>query len=180
MERVLNLLRSRLRLNEGEDIEVEFSDMDNERLKLSKFFVVRKVLTRKKFRPTIVMGVIKELWKPKVAVEAMAIGEDWEAIGRVVKVDCDAYGGCVGEFLHLRVGMDVTLPLKRGLKDIVWNVVEGWSTYIGFEEDMNYMEVDDNGEFIRVTAEEGWLCKIRGTGLQVEQGGVINESGEKA
>ncbi|KAM1196823.1 hypothetical protein ACFX2G_008577 [Malus domestica] len=171
------------------------------------------------------MGVIKELWKPKVAVEAMAIGEDcilfsfnteedmriilrgrpwffgvlglntWaspilmyvrmgemlgEAIGRVVKVDCDAYGGCVGEFLCLRVGIDVTLPLKRGLKDTVWNVVEGWSTYIGFEEDMNYMEVDDNGEFIRVAVEEGGLCEIGGTGLQVEQGGVVNESGERA
>ncbi|KAM2775945.1 hypothetical protein PS2_008472 [Malus domestica] len=155
MERVLNLLRSRLRLNEGEDIEVEFSDTENERLKLSKFFVVGKVLTRKKFRHTIVIGVIKELWKPKVAVEAMAIGEDcilfsfnteedmriilrgrpWffgEAIGRVVKVDCDAYEGCVGEFLRLRVRIDVTLPLKYGLKDTVWNVVEGWSTYIGF------------------------------------------------
>ncbi|KAM2775944.1 hypothetical protein PS2_008472 [Malus domestica] len=116
MERVLNLLRSRLRLNEGEDIEVEFSDTENERLKLSKFFVVGKVLTRKKFRHTIVIGVIKELWKPKVAVEAMAIGEDWEAIGRVVKVDCDAYEGCVGEFLRLRVRIDVTLPLKYGLK----------------------------------------------------------------
>lgn len=46
------------------------------RLKLSKFFVVGKVLTRKKLCSNIVMGVIKELWWLKVAVEAMAIGDD--------------------------------------------------------------------------------------------------------
>ncbi|KAM1236378.1 hypothetical protein EV2_038576 [Malus domestica] len=76
MERVLNLFRSMLCLNEGEEIEAKFSDTAKERLKLSKYFVVRKVLTRKKFRSSIVMRVIKELWRPKVAVEAMAIRED--------------------------------------------------------------------------------------------------------
>ncbi|KAM3000716.1 hypothetical protein FF2_037090 [Malus domestica] len=76
MECVLNLFLSMLRLNEGEEIEAKFSDTAKERLKLSKYFVVRKVLTRKKFRSSIVMRVIKELWRPKVAVEAMAIRED--------------------------------------------------------------------------------------------------------
>ncbi|KAM1798187.1 hypothetical protein ACFX12_032286 [Malus domestica] len=76
MYRVLNLFHSRLRLKEGEAIEVEFGDTEKERLKLWKFFVVGKVLMSKKFRPTIVIGVIKELRKPKVAVEAMATGED--------------------------------------------------------------------------------------------------------
>ncbi|KAM1338548.1 hypothetical protein TB2_036928 [Malus domestica] len=75
MERVVNLFRSMLRLNEGEEIEAKFSDTAKERLKFSKYFVVRKVLTRKKFRSSIVMRVIKELWRPKVAVEAMAIRE---------------------------------------------------------------------------------------------------------
>ncbi|KAM2450907.1 hypothetical protein TB2_008327 [Malus domestica] len=37
------------------------------------------------------------------------------------------------------------------------------------------MELDDNGEFIRVAVEEGGLCEIGGTGLQVKQGGQIPE-----
>lgn len=76
MDRVLRLFHHRLRLDAGEEIEVEFSDTAKEMLKLSKFFVVGKVLTRKKLRLSIVMGVIGDLWRPKVVVEAMAIGED--------------------------------------------------------------------------------------------------------
>lgn len=76
MDRVLKLFHHRLQLDAGEEIEVEFSDTVKERLKLSKFFVVGKVLTRKKLRLSIVMGVIKDLWKPEVVVEAMVIGED--------------------------------------------------------------------------------------------------------
>ncbi|KAM1116762.1 hypothetical protein TB2_007126 [Malus domestica] len=38
------------------------------------------------------------------------------AIGRVVRVDYDSSGSCVGEFLQIRVGIDVSLQLKRGLQ----------------------------------------------------------------
>lgn len=76
MEKVLKLFPHRLRLDKGEEIDMEFSDTAKERLKLLKFFVVGKVLTRKKLQLSIVMMVIKELWKPKAMVEAMAIGED--------------------------------------------------------------------------------------------------------
>ncbi|KAM2332341.1 hypothetical protein TB2_022190 [Malus domestica] len=185
MDSVLKLFCNRLQLSEGEEIKVEFSDTVKERLKLSKFFMVGKVFTTRKLCSHIVMGVIKELWLLKVAVEAMAIGEDmilfsfnleddmhtvlngklwffkrsllmlaevrgmevpasvlldehefWvqihglspflmlvsmeetlrAAIGKVVKVDYDHNGCCVEEFLRVRMGVDVSLPLKRDHK----------------------------------------------------------------
>lgn len=46
----------------------------------------------------------------------MSMGETLgSAIGRVVQVDCDPNGGCVGEFFRVRVAIDTLLPLKRGL-----------------------------------------------------------------
>lgn len=38
------------------------------------------------------------------------------AIGKVVKVDCDPSGSCVGEFLRIKVRVDVSMPFKRGLQ----------------------------------------------------------------
>ena len=43
------------------------------------------------------------------------------AIGRVVKVDCDPRGGCVREFLRIRVGIDErTSGSYFHMKPIIW------------------------------------------------------------
>lgn len=63
MDHILRLFRSRLRLNESEEVEVEISDTVKERLRVFKFFLVGKVFTRKVVRPNIVKGVIKDLWR---------------------------------------------------------------------------------------------------------------------
>ncbi|RXH82794.1 hypothetical protein DVH24_003292 [Malus domestica] len=47
------------------------------------------------------------------------------AIGRVVRVDYDSSGSCVGEFLQIRVGIDVSLQLKRGLQVRLCDADEG-------------------------------------------------------
>lgn len=54
---------------------MEISNTTTERLRCTKFFLVRKLLLWKAPRANVVMGVFKDLWKPKVAVEAMAIGD---------------------------------------------------------------------------------------------------------
>lgn len=38
------------------------------------------------------------------------------AIGRVMRVDCDSSGSCVGEFLRIRVGMTYHCHLREGCK----------------------------------------------------------------
>ncbi|KAM1112704.1 hypothetical protein ACFX13_046383 [Malus domestica] len=63
-------------LSESENLEVVISDTATERLRVSKFFLVGKVFSRKYLRPSIVMGVIKDLWRPKANVEATAIGDN--------------------------------------------------------------------------------------------------------
>lgn len=49
---------------------------ETKRLRVSKFFLVGKVLTQKCLKTNIVMGVIKDPWRPKVVVEAMTIGDN--------------------------------------------------------------------------------------------------------
>ncbi|KAM1575807.1 hypothetical protein PS2_032076 [Malus domestica] len=96
----------------------------------------------KKFRPTIVIGVIKELRKPKVAVKAMATGED-----------------------RILFSFNTEVGMRTVLRGRPWF----------FEEDTDYMEVDDNGKFTWVAGDEGRLGEIKGTRLQVEQGGELME-----
>lgn len=76
MEQFLRLFNSGLQLSESENQEVVISDTVTERLRVSKFFLVGKVLTHKYLRPNIVMGVIKDLWRPKASVEATTIGDN--------------------------------------------------------------------------------------------------------
>lgn len=48
---------------------------------------------------------------------SMSMGETLgSAIGRVMQVDCDPNRGCGGEFLRIRVVIDIFLPFKRGLQ----------------------------------------------------------------
>lgn len=61
---------------ESENLEVVISDTGIERLRVSKFFLVGKVLSHKYLRPNIVMGVIQDLWCPKASVEATTIGDN--------------------------------------------------------------------------------------------------------
>lgn len=76
MDRFLRLFNSRLQLSESKNLEVVISNTTTERLRVSKFFLVGKVLSHKYLRPNIVMGVIKDLWRPKVSVEATTIGDN--------------------------------------------------------------------------------------------------------
>lgn len=61
MERFLQLFNLGLNLSESENLEVLISDTAMERLRVSKLFLVGKVLTQKYLRLNIVMGVIKDL-----------------------------------------------------------------------------------------------------------------------
>lgn len=76
MERFLRLFNLGLQLSESENLEVVITDTMTERLRVSKFFLVGKVLIHKYLRPNIVIGVIKDLWHPKASVEATAIGDN--------------------------------------------------------------------------------------------------------
>lgn len=37
------------------------------------------------------------------------------SLGKVLKVNCDKHGDCLGDFLRIRVALDITVPLRRGL-----------------------------------------------------------------
>ncbi|KAM1800825.1 hypothetical protein ACFX11_032504 [Malus domestica] len=76
MERFLRLFNSGLQLSESENLEVVIRDTATKRPRVSKFFLVGKVLTHKYLRPNIVMGVIKDHWRPKGSVEATVIGDN--------------------------------------------------------------------------------------------------------
>lgn len=39
-----------------------------------------------------------------------------KALGRLVSVECGRDGVCLGEFMRIKVGVDVNKPLQRGLK----------------------------------------------------------------
>ncbi|KAB2636510.1 hypothetical protein D8674_027044 [Pyrus ussuriensis x Pyrus communis] len=74
MDLFIRLFNSRLQLSESKNLEVVMSNTTTERLRVSKFFLVGKVLSHKYLRPNIVMGVIKDLWRPKMEAPRFSPG----------------------------------------------------------------------------------------------------------
>ncbi|KAL5752550.1 hypothetical protein ACOSQ2_023057 [Xanthoceras sorbifolium] len=125
---------------DGPIIEVDGEDyMDG--IRDVNHCLVGKVLSKKRVNRDAFRMVIENLWNPIGRVEVEAVGENlfvfhfrrveeralvwargpWfakllaERIGTVVEIPAEPKD-CRGKFLWVRVGIDVTKPLKRGLK----------------------------------------------------------------
>ncbi|KAK9993454.1 hypothetical protein SO802_023157 [Lithocarpus litseifolius] len=76
-----------------------------------------------------------------------------DSLGRVEKVEVDDKGFCLGNYLQIRVSMDISMPLCRGLDRVQWPQLVVASKYEGRKE---YKEIEGEGSTI-----EGQLISSR-------------------